>query len=224
MSHAPESVPAIGSPGPPEQPSCKLLRDWRSNLLHCNSSRCIDQDCADRYSGTRTLSGVVLGRPHIGEARVTIELQINNSNELRARYVSWAPSPCKIRLTNPSGVTAPVTVTLSNAPGTVGQVLFYSTGDLFRGVRLAKPARAARAIATPSAARRVVRRVSATASNLLDLLRFRSGPHDSLTLTLPVNGSTIRFGLPESSDSPVVPTGTRQFASRVTALWSRTYR
>jgi tyrosinase len=35
------------------------------------------------------------------------EIQINNSADPRARYVTWAPSPCRIRVTNPSGVTAP---------------------------------------------------------------------------------------------------------------------
>ena len=37
-----------------------------------------------------------------------VELQINNSVDPRARFVSWAPSPCRIRVTDPSGATSPV--------------------------------------------------------------------------------------------------------------------
>ncbi len=36
---------------------------------------------------------------------MNVELQINNSASPRARFVSWAPSPCRIRVTNPSGAT-----------------------------------------------------------------------------------------------------------------------
>src|SRR5688500_14577988 len=39
---------------------------------------------------------------------MVVELQINNSSNPRARYVSWAPSPCRIRVTNPEGAPAPV--------------------------------------------------------------------------------------------------------------------
>jgi tyrosinase len=38
---------------------------------------------------------------------VTVELQINNSVSASARFVSWAPSPCRIRVTNPTGATGP---------------------------------------------------------------------------------------------------------------------
>ncbi len=38
---------------------------------------------------------------------MNVELQINNSVNPGARFVSWAPSPCRIRVTNPSGVTSP---------------------------------------------------------------------------------------------------------------------
>jgi len=37
-----------------------------------------------------------------------VELQINNSVSPEARFVSWAPSPCRIRVTNPSGPTSPI--------------------------------------------------------------------------------------------------------------------
>jgi tyrosinase len=39
---------------------------------------------------------------------MTVELQINNSVNPQARFVSWVPSPCRIRVTNPSGATSPV--------------------------------------------------------------------------------------------------------------------
>jgi tyrosinase len=39
---------------------------------------------------------------------MNVELQINNSANPPARFVSWAPSPCRIRVTNPSGATSPI--------------------------------------------------------------------------------------------------------------------
>src|ERR1700688_1002228 len=38
---------------------------------------------------------------------MTIELQINNSTSHDARVLGWGPSPCRIRLTNPSGTAGP---------------------------------------------------------------------------------------------------------------------
>src|SRR5687767_5094073 len=55
-----------------------------------------------------------------------IEIQINNSSSADARFVTWAPSPCRIRVTNPSGVTTP-TVNLrltSVSAATAGAVVF----------------------------------------------------------------------------------------------------
>lgn len=37
-----------------------------------------------------------------------VELQINNSVDPRARFVSWVLSPCRIRVTDPSGATSPL--------------------------------------------------------------------------------------------------------------------
>ena len=37
-----------------------------------------------------------------------VELQLNNSVNPKARFVTWSPSPCRIRVTNPSGATSPV--------------------------------------------------------------------------------------------------------------------
>jgi len=59
---------------------------------------------------------------------LNVELRINNSLDPRARYVSWSPSACSVRLTNTSGATGPVTVRLRNKPGgTGGQVVFRKT-------------------------------------------------------------------------------------------------
>ena len=57
---------------------------------------------------------------------MTVELQINNSISPDARFLGWAPSPCRVRLTNPSGMTGPsvdLQLTAKSAAGT-GQVLF----------------------------------------------------------------------------------------------------
>src|ERR1043165_8254284 len=37
---------------------------------------------------------------------MNVELQINNSISTGARFVSWVPSPCRIRITNPSGAAS----------------------------------------------------------------------------------------------------------------------
>ena len=59
---------------------------------------------------------------------MSIEIQINDSPAPGARYVTWAPSPCKIRLTDTTGITQPVTVRLRNKPGgTGGRVVFRRT-------------------------------------------------------------------------------------------------
>jgi tyrosinase len=38
---------------------------------------------------------------------MNVELQINNSISPQARFVGWAPSPCRIRVTNPVGAIGP---------------------------------------------------------------------------------------------------------------------
>jgi tyrosinase len=38
---------------------------------------------------------------------LNVELQINNSADPNAHFASWAPSPCRIRVTNASGATTP---------------------------------------------------------------------------------------------------------------------
>ena len=39
---------------------------------------------------------------------MNVELQINNSASAEARFVTWAPSPCRIRVTNRAAVTMPI--------------------------------------------------------------------------------------------------------------------
>jgi tyrosinase len=51
---------------------------------------------------------------------MNIELRINNSTNPRARFVSWTPSPCRIRVTVPSGATSPIVnirLTARSLPG-----------------------------------------------------------------------------------------------------------
>ena len=59
-----------------------------------------------------------------------VEVLINNSADPRARYVTWAPSPCKVRLSDPTGATQPVQVKLSNkSAANGGVVVFSAAGD-----------------------------------------------------------------------------------------------
>jgi len=71
------------------------------------------------------------------------ELQINNSVNPAARFVSWTPSQCRIRVTNPSGASSPtvnVIITAVSAAGG-GAVGFRSgaTGSFSNSVTLALP-------------------------------------------------------------------------------------
>lgn len=55
------------------------------------------------------------------------EVVINGTATTAANYVSWSPSPCTVRLTDLTGVTGPVPVTLRNQRTDVGgQVAFYA--------------------------------------------------------------------------------------------------
>ncbi|HMG05379.1 MAG TPA: hypothetical protein VK581_07955, partial [Chthoniobacterales bacterium] len=56
---------------------------------------------------------------------MTADLEINNSANPRARYVTWFPSPCRIRLTDASGATAPVSVTLTGRSTATGGVVRF---------------------------------------------------------------------------------------------------
>ena len=58
---------------------------------------------------------------------MNVELQINNSTNANAQFVGWCPSPCRIRVTNPSGATTPLPVNIrlrSVSTATGGAVVF----------------------------------------------------------------------------------------------------
>jgi tyrosinase len=58
-----------------------------------------------------------------------VELQINNSSDPAARYLSWAPSPCRIRVTNPAGATTPVVnVQITGASVAGGGAVVFRSG------------------------------------------------------------------------------------------------
>lgn len=74
---------------------------------------------------------------------MNVELQINNSVDPNARFVTWAPSPCRIRVTNPAGATSPtvnVRITGSSVPGG-GAVVFRrnTTGAFSNSLTLPVP-------------------------------------------------------------------------------------
>lgn len=58
-----------------------------------------------------------------------VEIQINNSVSPGARFVSWAPSPCRIRITDPTGATQPiVAVQLRSASAATAGAVVFRTG------------------------------------------------------------------------------------------------
>lgn len=58
-----------------------------------------------------------------------VELQINNSVNPSAQFVSWAPSPCRIRVTDPSGAPAPiVNVQLTGVSVASGGAVVFRSG------------------------------------------------------------------------------------------------
>lgn len=58
-----------------------------------------------------------------------VELQINNSTSARAGYVGWAPSSCRIRVTDPSGILGTkVDVALSSVSAATGGVVIFRKG------------------------------------------------------------------------------------------------
>jgi tyrosinase len=60
---------------------------------------------------------------------VNVELHINNSVDTSARFVTWAPSPCRVRVTNPTGATGPtVNVKLSGASSAGGGAIILRKG------------------------------------------------------------------------------------------------
>jgi tyrosinase len=60
---------------------------------------------------------------------MNVDIQVNNSASLTARYLTWAWSPCRVRVTNPTGITGPTaSVQLSQAAlGGAGSIRFSAT-------------------------------------------------------------------------------------------------
>jgi tyrosinase len=71
------------------------------------------------------------------------EIQINNTNDPKGRFLTWAPSPCRVRITNPAGATgATASIQISGASAaTGGAVVFRSgtTGGFSNTLTLAVP-------------------------------------------------------------------------------------
>ena len=60
---------------------------------------------------------------------MNVEVQINNSINPKSQFVSWAPSPCRIRVTNPSGAITPtVTIRLSSTSAATGGAVVFRKG------------------------------------------------------------------------------------------------
>ena len=58
-----------------------------------------------------------------------VELEINNSTNSAARYVSWAPSPCRIRVTDRDGVILPsVRIRISGVSTATGGAVVFRKG------------------------------------------------------------------------------------------------
>lgn len=57
---------------------------------------------------------------------MTVDLQINNSASPQARYLTWTPSLCRIRLTDPSGASTPlVNVSLTGRSSAAGGAVTF---------------------------------------------------------------------------------------------------
>jgi tyrosinase len=60
---------------------------------------------------------------------MNVELAINNSAKPEARFVTWAPSPCRIRVTNPSGLTTrTVNLTITGQSTSRGGAVVFRHG------------------------------------------------------------------------------------------------
>jgi len=60
---------------------------------------------------------------------MNIELQINNSASPAARFLTWAPSPCRIRMTNPGGaIGSTVDMRIAAVSATSGGAVVFRSG------------------------------------------------------------------------------------------------
>lgn len=68
------------------------------------------------------------------------EIQINNSKSVKARYLTWAPSPCRLRITNPTGILLPLTaVTITAVAKKGGGMIVFrrgTSGAFSRSIKL----------------------------------------------------------------------------------------
>ena len=60
---------------------------------------------------------------------LTIEVRVNGTADTTGRYITWAPSPCQMRVTNADGGVSPITVRLRNKPGSRGRLVFRTRPD-----------------------------------------------------------------------------------------------
>ena len=76
-----------------------------------------------------------------------VELQVNNSAAPEARYVSWAPASCRVRVTNPTGATSPVNLTITGVSAASGGAVVFrrsTTGSFSNSLTLSVPITAPR--------------------------------------------------------------------------------
>src|SRR5260370_21390356 len=65
------------------------------------------------------------------DSAMVVELKINNSTDPRARFVSWFPSPCQIRVTNASGAAGPtVNVQITGKSAAGGGAVVFRKGTM----------------------------------------------------------------------------------------------
>jgi tyrosinase len=60
---------------------------------------------------------------------MNVEIQINNSTSAETQFVTWAPAPCRVRVTNPAGSPGPTaSVTLSSTSAASGGAVGFRSG------------------------------------------------------------------------------------------------
>ena len=104
-----------------------------------------------------------------------VELQINNGVTRDTRFVSWTPAPCRVRVTNPTGVALPsANVTIAGVSSASGGAIVFRSGT--------------------------------------------TGPFsNSLTLTVPTNGTSVSFFVAGRFGRPSVNNGDVKIEARVGA-------
>lgn len=54
----------------------------------------------------------------------TVEVQVNGTTDRSGRYLTWAPSPCQLRVIDAGGASAPIALNLRTKPGGGGRLVF----------------------------------------------------------------------------------------------------